>query len=92
MPGYTYKPKEEIPKGMWKSRYGGFERTPFAKYDLGATVTLITRNQSADARRARIRKRKRARLTQDEYDTVAFESAAYAAEIEARITKEFHNG
>lgn len=57
--GYTYEEQPKIPKGHWRSVFGGFERTPLAGYLPGATVTEITRDPSPAARRARVRARKR---------------------------------
>jgi len=93
MPGYTYKPKEPaVPTGMWRSVFGGFERTPFAPYPVGATFTDITRDQSGDARRKRIRQRKQQRI---DIDLTSAEIDRALAELDAeesRMTKEFHNG
>lgn len=93
MPGYIYKPKPpEPPPGTWRSIFGGHERTPFAPYPVGATVTEITRDQSDDARRRRIRQRKQQRIDIDLTSAEIDRALAELAAEEARITKEFYNG
>lgn len=90
MGAYTYAPKNEPPKGTWKSIYGGFERTPFARYMCGATVTEITRDQRPAAKRARIRARKR--LGEADLELLLLQSLAALEDDETKATKEFFNG
>lgn len=93
MPGYTYAPPPDAPpKGHWKSYYGGYERTPFARFACGATLSLITQDQSPAAKRARIRARKREKLRCDLTAAEIDEALARLDAEEAQMTKAFHNG
>jgi hypothetical protein len=88
----TYREQPKVPKGQWKSVYGGFEKTPFAGLVVGATVTPITRDMSPRARRARTRERLQLNRACEAYEREIGEALEQLAADETRATKEFHNG
>ena len=91
--GYTYKDPPKIPKGHWRSVYGGFERTPLAGFVTGTHgATDIKRDQSPAARRKRTRERIALNAKCEAYEREIAQALAEIDAEETRALKEFHNG